>query len=188
MLAGDREGLTELARPRAQLSQVLHPATLPLQLDAGGRLERANEDRLGIVPAAADEVQAPVDPVRAIDVRVARGTEHRRVAGGAPTVGVTRGVFLVVGLDLHDRSPHFVHEQRCTDQLGRDLVDTSCEEVTLQHRRARRSEEARGTPTRAGDNLPRRRRRPRRSRNVGSSPTRGLRLRGSRWTARLRPA
>ena len=47
VLAGDRQRLTELARPGAELSQVLHPAPLPLQLDAGGRLQRANQDRLG---------------------------------------------------------------------------------------------------------------------------------------------
>ena len=80
----------------------------------------------------ADEVQAPVDAVRAVDVRVAGWAEHRRVARRAATVAVARRVLLVVGLDFDDPPTYAVDEQRRADQLGRDLVDAAREELSRE--------------------------------------------------------
>ncbi len=95
-----------------------------------GRLERADENRACDADVLAHEVQAPVDPVRAVDVRVAGRSEHRRVPLGLPPVAVRGGVLVVIGLDLDDPAAHAVHQKRGADQLRRDFVDGPGEEVT----------------------------------------------------------
>ena len=73
-----------------------------------------------------------MDAVRAVDVRVTGRPEHRRRPRRSPAEAVTRGIVLVVGLDLDDRPSHAVHEQRRADQLGRDLVHRAREERARQ--------------------------------------------------------
>ena len=75
--AGDPERLAELARAGAERALRLEPAPLAHRLEPVRRLERPHERRLGASLLGADEVEAPVDAVRAIDVRVARRPEHR---------------------------------------------------------------------------------------------------------------
>ena len=70
-----------------------------------GRLERANEDGARDAFLSADEVQAPVDAVGAVDVGVAAGQEHRGVPLRAPVAEAVRGgIVVVVGLDLDDHA------------------------------------------------------------------------------------
>ena len=65
-----------------------------------------------------------MDPVRAVDVRVAAGgrnIEALRVR--APVAEAVRGrILVVVRLDLDDHAADAVDEQLGADQLGRDLV------------------------------------------------------------------
>src|SRR5262249_39767575 len=75
----------------------------------------------------ADEVEAPVDPVRAVDVRVPRRAEHRLVALGAPAVAVRGGILVVVGLELDDDAADAVDIELGADELRRDLVDAAVE-------------------------------------------------------------
>ena len=141
----DPERLTELARARAERAQRLHAAPAPLLLDPRGRFERPNEHRICVALIAADEIQTPMDAIRAIDVRVAGRAEHHCVSGRPATVAMTRRVFLVVRLHFYDPSTDSVHEQRGADQVRRHLVDAAREEVTRQHRTRRRSERGRET-------------------------------------------
>ncbi len=73
-----------------------------------------------------------MDPVRAVHVRVPGRPEHRRVPRGLPAVAVRRRILVVVGLDLDDRPPHAVHEERHADQVGGDLVHRAREEFTRE--------------------------------------------------------
>jgi hypothetical protein len=50
---------------------------------------------------------------------------------------VTRGILVVVRLDLHDPAADAVDEQGDADQVGRDVVDAAREELTPE--RARRN-------------------------------------------------
>jgi hypothetical protein len=43
---------------------------------------------------------------------------------------MARGVLLIVGLDLDDRTADAVHEKHAPDQVGRDLVDAPPEKLT----------------------------------------------------------
>ena len=99
----------------------------------------ADQRSLRSTRLVADEVEAPVDAVGAVDVRVAGGPEHRRVAGGATAESVTGGILLVVCLDLDDHAAVAAHEQRDADQVGCDLVHGTGEEVTQQLLHERRS-------------------------------------------------
>ena len=103
-----------------------------MRVEAARGLERAHEDGLRAALGAADEVQAPVDPVRAIDVRVARRAEHGPVARGLAAVAVPGRVVGVVGLDLDDATADAVDEQRAADQLRRDLVHAPREELARE--------------------------------------------------------
>ena len=137
MLTGDPERLAEAARTRAQEPGVVEPAPLAHGIEAYGRLEGTNQDRARNSLPLADEVEAPVDAVGAVDVRVPGRAEHRDVAGGPAAVAVRRRVLVVVGLDLDDRPAHAVEEQFRPHELGRHLVHRAIEEGSLQlHARA----------------------------------------------------
>src|SRR5258708_5064251 len=70
-----------------------------------------------------------MDAVRAVDIHVPRRAEHCRVARRAAAEAVRGGVFVVVRLHLHDRPADTVDEKRCADQLARDVVHVTREEV-----------------------------------------------------------
>ena len=53
---------------------------------------------------------------------------------------MTRGILLVVRLDLDDRAADAVDEERHADEVGRDLVHRPGEEVTRERVHGRRSE------------------------------------------------
>ena len=129
MLAGDAERLAEASRPGCEQPNVVEPAPLAHELEAVGRLERPDQHRCGAPFLLADEVQAPVDPVGAVDVRVPGRSEHRRVARRAAAEAVRGGILGVVRLDLDDPAADAVDEERDADQLGRDLVDAAGEEL-----------------------------------------------------------
>ena len=128
MLARDAERLAEPPRPGAEQPRVVEPAPLAHRLEPVRRLERPHEHGARDALVLADEVQAPVDAVGAVDVRVPGRAEHRGVARGTAAVAVARRVLVVVGLDLDDRAADAVDEQRRADQRRRDLVDAAGEE------------------------------------------------------------
>ena len=74
-----------------------------------------------------------MDPVRAVDVRVPRRAEHGGVSLRAAAEPVARRILVMVGLDLDDRAPHSVDEERHAEQVGRDLVHRAGEEIPADH-------------------------------------------------------
>jgi hypothetical protein len=134
VLPGDRKRLAELSGARAEAANVLEAAPPTLHGDPFRRLESPDERSLRYALVAAHEIQAPVDPVRAVDVRMARRAEHRRVArGSTAAVAVTRGILVVVRLDLDDPSTDAVDEERHADEIGGNLVDAASEELLADH-------------------------------------------------------
>ena len=129
MRAGDPECLAQPPWPGAEQALVLEAApTLHLRKPVC-RLERADQDCVRDTLRPADKVDAPVNAVGAVDVRMARRAEHGRVAAGAAAVAVGGRVLVVVGLDLDDLAADSVDQECGTDQLGRDLVDVPVEEL-----------------------------------------------------------
>src|SRR4029079_8703776 len=115
--ACDAERLTELARARAERSLGLEPPPPTHRVEPGRRLYLARERRLGASLLRADEVEAPVDAVRAIDVGVAGRPEHRGGAGCPPPEAVARGIVLVVRLHLDDGPAHAADAEQRPAQL-----------------------------------------------------------------------
>jgi hypothetical protein len=130
VIARDTERLAQPARAGAEEPRIRETATLLHHLDPVRRLERAEQDGRRTPLLLADEVQAPVDAVRAVDVRVPGRTEHRGVPRRPPAKAVRGRVDRrLVRLRLDDRPADTVHEQRDADQLRRDLVDAPGEEL-----------------------------------------------------------
>src|SRR5215213_1972392 len=125
----DAERLAELAGARAERARILDPAPAPHRLDPHRRLERPDQHGAGAALRLADEVQAPVDAVGAVDIGVARRPEHHGVARRLPAIGVCRRVRVVVGLDLNDDPADPAKEERRADEVGRDRVDAAVEEA-----------------------------------------------------------
>ena len=73
MRAGDPERLREPARAGAEQGRRFQAAALPHPVEPLRRLERPQEDGSAGSLLAADDVRAPVDPVRAVDVQVPGG-------------------------------------------------------------------------------------------------------------------
>ena len=132
MLPGDAECLAEPSGTGAEEPQVVEPAALVHPLEAVHRLQRAHEHGGRALLRLADEIEAPVDPVGAVDVGVARRAEHRRVSRRSPPKAVARGIRPVVGLDLDDRPADAIDEERDAQKRGRDLVHAAREERAFQ--------------------------------------------------------
>ena len=188
MLARHAQRLAELSRPRAEGPHVFHSAPGALEVQPIGRLQRTDQCSLWYAFLAADEVQAPVDAVRPVDVRVPGRAEHHCISCRAAPIGVTGRILLVVRLHLDDPAADTVDEQRRSDQFGSNLMDAPREEVTPQHSPASRTGAAPEMRPRAAGSPRRMRSHLRRSRSARSSPTRAHPLRGFRSTARRRPA
>ena len=137
VLACDAERLAQPPRPRAQQPVVADSAPGAHRVEPVRRLERSDEDCVRHANVLADEVEAPVDAVRAVHVRVAGRAEHGGVARGLAAVAVRGRILVVVRLDLDDHAADSVDEQRDADQVGRDVVDAAGEELTPE--RARRN-------------------------------------------------
>ena len=133
VVAGDPERLAEAPGAGAEEALLLEPAPGAHRLEPLRRLERANEHRARDAFLLADEVEAPVDAVRAVHVRVTGRAEHRLVPRRTPAEAVRGGVLLVVGLDLDDDTADAVHEERRPDELGCHLVHAPCEKGALDH-------------------------------------------------------
>ena len=76
-----------------------------------------------------------MQPVGAIDVRMAGRPEHRGVARGAAVEAMRRRILVVVCLDLDDRAADAVDQQGRADQVRRDVVDAAIEERARQRLR-----------------------------------------------------
>src|SRR5712691_3530494 len=129
---GDAERLAQPPRTRAQQPLVGRTAA-PAH---GGKPERrrecADQDGAGDAFRLADEIEAPVDAVGAVDIGVTGRTEHHRVARGAAVEGMRRGVALVIGLDLDDDAVGTSERERRADELGRYRMNAAGEEFSAE--------------------------------------------------------
>lgn len=123
VLAGDCKRLRETPGTRAQQERIVETAPRSHLLDAGVRLERAQENRCARSLTFADDVRAPVNAVRAVHVELAWWAEHCRVALRLTAKGMAGRIFWGVCLGFDDHAAHAAHEERATDERGSRLVD-----------------------------------------------------------------
>src|SRR5207245_4588271 len=86
VLAGDGERIAELARTGAERALRLDAAPGAHRFESVRRLERPDECRLRTALDVADDVQAPVDPVAAVDIGGPGRAEHRARPRRRPAV------------------------------------------------------------------------------------------------------
>src|SRR3954464_8994825 len=133
MPLADSKRLTEPTRPRTELSYVIEPAPGPHHLKTRRRLNCPDQDCAAGLVTATDEIQAPVDPVRAIDIRVPSRTKHRGIAGRPPTEAVRGWVFTIIGLRLDDHAADAVDQHRRANEIARHLRGAASKVGARQH-------------------------------------------------------
>src|SRR5258707_14324396 len=106
----DGERLAQPAGSGTELPLVAPAAAAAHRSEASGRHQGANQGRTGAVLGFADEIDTPMDAVRAVDIHTARWSEHHRVARGRAAITVRRRVALVIGFNFDDRSSDATHE------------------------------------------------------------------------------
>src|SRR5215212_721300 len=121
MPLADSKRLTKPTRPRTELSDIVEPAPGPHHLKTRCRLNGPDQDCAAGLRMATDDVEAPMDPVRAIDIRVPSRTKHCGVAGRPPTEAVRGWVFTIIGLRLDDHAPDAVDQYRRANEIARHL-------------------------------------------------------------------
>ena len=105
-------------------------AALAHRLQAGGRLQRADQHRRRLALRFGDRVEQAVDPVGEVDVGAAGRAEEDPGAVGEADVGVAGGVVALVALGLDDGAADAVEEEPAADQVAGDVVDRAVEEVS----------------------------------------------------------
>jgi hypothetical protein len=140
-LAGHAECLAEATRARAEKALVVEAAALAHLFETGTRLERAQQHPGAMPGGHADEVEAPVQAVGAVDIGMARRAEHRRVACRVSGEAVRGRVGLVVGLGLDDDAADTVDEDPGADQgachLGRGSAEIQLHRSRIRERTGR---------------------------------------------------
>src|ERR1700730_5591936 len=132
MRAGDAECLRQLARTRAQRPLVMQSAPAPHGWDAVGRLKCADQHRAGGAFLFADEIDAPVNAVGAVDIGKTRRPGHHPVARRRPAERMRGRIGAMIGLDLDDDAADAVDQQRRANQIGGDFMDAAGEEGALE--------------------------------------------------------
>src|SRR5712691_678011 len=118
--ASDAERLAQAARAGAQQPLILDVTPALHGSDAGRGLQRPDQHRARAAFALADEVEAPMDAVGAVDIGATGRAEHDGVALGLPAKTVCRGIGLMIGLDLDDDAARALEQQRGADEIGGD--------------------------------------------------------------------
>src|SRR6516162_10868895 len=96
------------------------------------RLQRADQDRARRAFLLADEIDAPVDAVGAIDIGKARWSEHHGVARRRPAEGMRGRVGVMVRLDFDDDPADAADQKGRADQIGRDHMYAAREKAAAQ--------------------------------------------------------
>jgi hypothetical protein len=139
MFDGDAKRLTELAGSRTQRALLLQAAAAAHGGYAVRRLQRADQHGAGRACRLADEIDAPVDAVGAVDISKSGWAEHHEVARCGAAKRVRSRVQMVIGLDLDDDTADAVDQERCSDQVGGNLMHAAIKKRAFQ-----RLAEARG--------------------------------------------
>lgn len=125
---GNSQCLTDPSRPGAKQSHIGQAAAPAHEWQTGCWLERPDQDGAGRAGRLADEVQAPVNAIGAIDVGVARRAEHDRIACRRPAKAVRGRIGVMIRLDFDQPPADPIEEERRPDQVARDLVNAAAEE------------------------------------------------------------
>ena len=128
MPAIDAEGLREIAGTAAEATSVIDASPFTHALEPRDRLKRPDQHRATGPRGTADEIQAPMDAVRSINIRIARRAEHRPVAIILAAEAVRRGIIVAIRLGLDDAPAAPVHEEGCADQLSCHVARVAGEE------------------------------------------------------------
>lgn len=99
------EGPRETAGPSTQVTIPGVGPSHPHRVEAFERLRRPKQDRAPPSGGTGDHVQAPVDAIDQIHVKMPRSFEHRCVASRAATERVARWVVWLIGLHLDETHP-----------------------------------------------------------------------------------
>jgi hypothetical protein len=94
------------------------------------RLERPEKHSRAHALFPADDIAAPVDPIGAVDVEPPGRAEHRRVAPGPTSKGVTRWIVGTVRLGLDNHAADAVNEKCPADERRRNVVRLTREELS----------------------------------------------------------
>lgn len=116
-MAGHSESLAKASRPRAQDGFPGCPAPDPHRSKARLRLDRSEQYRACVL---ADEVEAPMQTVRPVDVSGAGGAEHRVVPGSFSNVTMRGGILPPVSFRFHDLAADPIYFQNDANQSLRD--------------------------------------------------------------------
>src|SRR5580658_10341726 len=143
MGVGYPQRLADPAGSGAKQALVGDAAPAPHGRKPYGRLDGPDQHGAGRALWLADEVQAPVDAVGAVDIGKTRRPEHHRIAGCRPAKTVRCGIGLVIGLEFDDAAANAVKQQRRPDQVGRHLVHAASEKSSRQSFGHRLSSQAR---------------------------------------------
>src|SRR5689334_16499173 len=115
MLLADAKRFTKAPRPSTEFPRIVEPAPGPHGLKARRRLKSPDQDCAAGLFTATDDIQAPMDPVRAIDIRVPSGTKHGGIAGRFSAEAVRGWVLAIVSLRLDDYTADAVDQHGCTN-------------------------------------------------------------------------
>src|SRR5215468_8328959 len=111
MRSRDSERLAQPPGSGAKEPLVLYAAAAAHNSESLGRHQGADQNCAGAVLGLADEIDTPMDAVGAVDIRMARWSEHHGVARGRSAIAVRCRVGVMIGLDFDDRSPDTVNEK-----------------------------------------------------------------------------
>ena len=120
MRMSDRQRLPHPPWTRTQKARILLRSALPHRLNAMRRLKRPYEHASPVAFFEADEIQAPMQAVGAIDIDVARRPEQGCIASGFASVAVRGRITLVIGLGFDDHASDTLYQQQSSDQRSRD--------------------------------------------------------------------
>src|SRR5215813_1420462 len=125
----DRQRLAQPSRSGAKKPFVMDATAATHDREALSRHQGANQDRAGAALRFADEIDAPVDAIGAVDIHMAWRSEHHSIAGGRSPKAVRRRVSVVISLNFDDRSADAVGKKYCADQIRRHRVNAAFEKV-----------------------------------------------------------
>ena len=102
MLIRETQRLADSSGTGTEQANIVEPAPRAHDIQPGNRLKRANENPGAMPVRSANEIEAPVDSIGAVDISVERRPEHDEVSPGRATKAVGGWIFMIIRLDLDD--------------------------------------------------------------------------------------
>jgi len=109
--------LAQATRTGAEQMWIVHPPPGLHDVEAGGWLQRPDQNGAA---RQTDEIQAPVNPVRAIHVSMARRTKHGRISRGETAEAMGCRIVAGISLGLDDHAATALDEEGGANQVPSD--------------------------------------------------------------------